>query len=69
MFPQDNFLTDNTYYMIYISLMGNLSFWASNLLSVMISLVPDLLLHTISNISWRRKPKHNTTVPYIEPNL
>jgi len=68
-FPKDTFLTDSTYYMIYINLLGDISFWASNLLSVMLSLLPDLLINTISNISWQRKPKQNTTVPYIEPNL
>ena len=38
-------------------------FWAAMLLSVAVSLLPDLVLLSLANTSWRS----NSTVPIVEP--
>ena len=68
-FPSDNFLIDSSYYMIYINLLADLSFWLTTLLAVIICLIPDVIFLVLSNQKWKPKPKLNTTVPFVEPKL
>ena len=66
-FHSDNFLVDSSYYLIYTSLLADLRFWASVALAVPVALLPDSLIQIFSNIKFSKKPKYNTTVPFVEP--
>ena len=66
-FHSDNFLVDSSYYLVYTELLGDLRFWASTLISVPIALLPDGLIKIFANINISKKPKNNTTVPFVEP--
>ena len=66
-FHSDNFLVDSSYYLVYTSLLADLRFWAGLTLAVPIALLPDALIQIFSNIKFCKKPKYNTTVPFVEP--
>ena len=66
-FSHDNFLVDSSYYMVYVNLLYQSKFWASTILALIISLIPDLLILVVENVQIKYKPKYNTTVPFLEP--
>ena len=66
-FRHDNFLVDSSYYMVYVNLMSQTRFWASTILALIISLIPDTMILVLENVQIKNKPKYNTTVPFIEP--